>query len=468
MDLETRLRLDLAARADDITAAPVDLVDAVLDGHRSGRRQRASLLAVAAAVVAVAVAVPVALQGGGGGQTATPGATASASPASGPVVPYQRYDLPPRGSLAGDPGYLQGLLDRPWSPGDPAAGPPPATRQVVFAGEVPGGVQALVVGEQDGGLVGLWLNGLTGTAPADLDASNEAGPVDLTRPVAFTHTQDGARALVVIGRPGDVIEVSTGQTIGADGSIARLPYEVVGDDTGVAVVDAAGLSPRTTRVRVTRDGAEVEVSGEGGSSGGALVEPDLTGAFTGATGSPDAGLVRMLVQPLPDELGTPAADLEVHVLWGGSIAVAEQPDAEAVVLTVRLPSGAVLLLGGRGEQRAAESDGGGFTSGGPCAQALLPTGTDVSATGVAMVCVLDDPQGADGELGRQLVVVPPAGTADLWAVDRDGDVLETYAALGSALVVPAPDGVTAVAALDAGGAVLAEVPVTGQQQLQAD
>ena len=470
MDIETRLRHDLAQRAGNISAAPTDLHDQVLDGHRTPRRHQMGLVALAVALAAIVALVPLTIGGDGRGQTATPSDTPSSAPTApaGPVVPYQRYDLPPRGSLAGDAAYLQGLLDRPWSIVDPTTDPAPETRQVVFAGEVPGGVQALVVGEQDGGMVGLWLNGPTGASPSQLEASNESNPVDLGQPVSYTYTRDGVGALIVIGRPGDVIEVSRGQVIASDASVTRLPFEAVGDATGVAVVDASGLSPRTTAIRVTRDGAVIKVFGEGGSSGGTLIEPDLTDAFVGAAGAPDAGLVRNLLQMLPDELGMAAADLQVHVLWGGSIGIAQQPDAEAVVLTVRLPSGAVLLFGGRGEQRAGESDGGGFTFGGRCAQALLPIGTDPSASGVAMVCALYDPQGAGGELGRQLVVVPPAGTASLQAVDADGDELQSYDFFGDALVVPAPDGVTAVTARDAAGQVLGDIPLTGQQKLTAD
>jgi hypothetical protein len=469
MDIETRLRQDLAARAQDIGSAPPHLVDDVIDGHRTQRRHQAALLAVAAAVVAVAVGVPLILQGSGAGQTATPTSSpTSAEPLpSGPVVPYQRFDLPPRGSLAGDPEYLQGLLDHPWSPSDPATDPPPEARQVVFAGEVPGGVQALVVGERDGDLVGLWLAGPAGSAPADLEASNEAGPVDLSLPVAFTHTQDGMGALVVIGRPGDRIEISTGQQVAADGSLTRLPYQAVGDPTGIAIVDATGLSTVTTAIRVTRAGQVLEVYAEGGSSGGNSYGLDLAEALAGATGDPDAQVVQSALDYSLMMLGLSFDEVEPRVLWGGAIGNSAQPDAVAAVLTVRLPTGAVLLLGQLGSDRSSAADGGGLSYSGPCGTALLPAGTDVAASGVAMVCELYDPQGQGTALGDQLVVVPPAGTADLEATDGAA-VLQSYGFSGAALVVPAPDGVTSVTARDAAGEVLARIPLTGHQQLQAD
>jgi hypothetical protein len=159
--------------------------------------------------------------------------------------------------------------------------------------------------------------------------------------------------------------------------------------------------------------------------------------------------------------------VQVQVLWGGAIGNSAKPDAVAAVLTVRAPSGAVALLGWMGANRASDEQGGGLGEAGPCAIALLPAGTDVSVTGVAMSCDLYSTR--DGsDLGHQLVVVPPAGTTDLQAVDADGDVLESYGLYGPALVTPAPDGVTRVTALDAAGQVLGEISLTGRQELTAD
>jgi hypothetical protein len=469
MDIETRLRHDLADRAGDISAAPTDLYEQVLDGRRTQRRHRMGLVALAAALVAIVALVPLTIGNDGRGQTATPSGTPSTAPAApdGPVVPYQRYGLPPRGSLAGDAGYLQGLLDRPWSRLDPSTDPARETRQVVFAGEVPGGVQALVVGEQDGGLVGLWLNGPVGAGPGQLEASNEAGPVDPSLPLTFTHIQDGVGALIVLGRPGDVIEVSTGREVGVDGSLTQLPYRLVGDSTGLAVVDVTGLSQLATAVRVTRDGQVVDLFSQGGGGGGTYEEPDLTGALAGAAGDPDQGIVRAALDVVLPQLGLTIDQVQVQVLWGGAIGNSAEPDAVAAALTVRTPSGAVLLLGWMGWDRASEQEGGGLGATGPCAIALLPAGTDVSVTGVAMSCDLYSTR--DGsDLGHQLVVVPPAGTTDLQAIGAGGEVLQAYGLNGSAVVVPAPDGVARVTALDAAGQVLGEIPLTGRQELTAD
>jgi hypothetical protein len=358
-------------------------------------------------------------------------------------------------------------LERPWSIVDQTTDPAPETRQVVFAGEVPGGVQALVVGEQDGGMVGLWLNGPTGASPSQLVASNDSRPIDLGQPVSYTHTQDGVGALIVVGRPGDQIELSRGQELGADGVLTRLPYQAVGDPTGIAVVNAGGLTLWTTAIRVTRDGQVIDMQSEGGGAGGAYQEPDVTGALAGAAGDPDRSVVRAALDVVLPSLGLTYDQVQVQVLWGGAIGNSAKPDAVAAVLTVRAPSGAVALLGWMGANRASDEQGGGLGEAGPCAIALLPAGTDVSVTGVAMSCDLYSTR--DGsDLGHQLVVVPPAGTTDLQAVDADGDVLESYGLYGPALVTPAPDGVTRVTALDAAGQVLGEISLTGRQELTAD
>jgi hypothetical protein len=472
MDIETRLRHDLAERAEDIAAAPDGFVEHVLDGHRAQRRHRTGLLALAAFIGLIAVLVPVAIAGGGRGQTAGPTATPSSTSAvpAGPVVPDGRYDLPPRGSLAGDAAFVQGLLDLPWnrrnSSDDLIPDPAADTRSVVFAGAVPGGVQALVIGWEGGGWAGRWLHGAAGAAPADLVAINEPGPVDPNLPMTQHWTSDGVGALVVVGRPGDVVEFSFGQTINANGSIARDPFQEVGDADGVAVIDLTGVYDRTSSLRITRDGQVLEGLGSagGGSDGWAVGDGYLPGALDGAAGSPDPLLVRSAVDALIPELGTPVDQLRTRVLWGGPIGNSQEPGAVAVVLTLQVRSGAVVLAGWFGADLAAVPGGPGPTYG-PCLQSVLPAGTDVAAAGAAMICdFVGRKDGAD--LGHQLVVLPPGGTAEVRMTGADGGVLATAPVSGPALVAAAPDGVTGVTALDAAGAVTGKLPIRGVQDLR--
>ncbi|MCW2535205.1 MAG: hypothetical protein JWQ26_904 [Modestobacter sp.] len=79
----------------------------------------------------------------------------------------------------------------------------------------------------------------------------------------------------------------------------------------------------------------------------------LPGALAGAAGSPDPMLVHSAVGALLPELGAPVDQLGVRVLWGGPIGNSTEPGAVAVVLTVRVPSGAVLLAGWYGADLAA-------------------------------------------------------------------------------------------------------------------
>lgn len=446
-DIERRLRHDLAGRAADIGAAPPSLYDDVLAGARRQRRTRATALAVGACALAAALVLPLGLRGGDPAAPAGPGGTSATAAQAG----HASWDVAPRGSLAGDRAYLDGLLARPWSSLREAAGPPGETRAVAFAGAVPGGVAALVVGRQDGGWTGLWLVGEAGQAPEGLRAAGEAVPVDPDRPVSLWHTGDGAGALVVVSRPGDVVEVSPR---------AGAPYAVVGDAEGVAVVDATTLSRSGFDVRVTRDGQEVDGGSSVGSQvGGGPGDVDVAGAVGGAAGDPDPRLVHLVVQGLLQRSDLTTADVDVDVRWGGPIGTPQRPDAVAVVATVRLPSGDTVLLGAQGADDV--------TSVAPCLRTLLPAGTAVPPL-VAMRCDLHG--STDGAaLGSQLVVVVPEGTATVSLTGASGAVLGTRpAGDGEVSVGPAPEGVASVTALDAAGTVLATSAVGGVEDVVLD
>lgn len=443
-DIEARLRHDLADEAATVTAAPPGLFADVLAGARRQRRNRLTAAGAAVCAVVAAVTVPLLVTGGPAtGQTATP-STSSA---------HERYPYQPRGSLAGDAGYLQGLLDRPWGAGPDALDP--TRRQVVFAGEVPGGVQALVVGRADGGWVGMWLHGAPGAAPADLEATNEPGRIDPSAPMSQSWTLDGTGSLVVLTRPGDVIEYSPGQVVDAGGAVTREDWQRVGDDSGLAVVPVGAADDLTRAIRVLRDGRVVEGGSGGGAAQGPIVpDPDLGPALAGAGGAPDAGLVRLELQTLLPELGLTADQVETHVLWGDAVPTSGAPDAVATVLTVRVPSGAVVVAGVLGHGRADASDGGGLGTVEPCLKEVLPAGTDVTATGLAMVCDVHDSRGG-AVLGSRLVVLPPPGST---AVRLSGGSLPVH---GPAVVADVPASLGALTAVGADGADLGVVPLYG-------
>ncbi|MDT0274607.1 hypothetical protein [Blastococcus goldschmidtiae] len=456
MDIEQRLRIGLADRASDIDAAP-GILDSVLAGHRRQNRRRAGLLAAGVCAAVAAVAIPLVTV------ATESGSTGGGSDRTAELAAYEPYPFGPRGNLADDAAYVDGLLTRDWFASPEFPEPPQDTRQVLFAAEVPGGIQALVTGWLDGARVGQWLHGPAGTAPAELEPSNEPYPVADDEPLSFTRTQDGVGALIVLARPGDTIEVSPRQDITADGFIVQAPYEVVGDADGVAVVDAAGLNLMTSALRITRGGVVVsEGPAGGGSSGGGRTGFDPSTALAGAVGEVDADLVRLLVEGVLDELGLTADQVTADVLWGGPIGNGNRPDVAAAVLTVQLPSGAVVAVGGYSDtQQPNGADV--LTGGGACLRQVLPAGTEV--TSVAMRCDLYSLE--DGaNLGSQLVVVPPAGTTQLRLVGVSGSVLDTRPVDGPAWVGPAPDGLGSVVALEAGGGVLEEIALGAVEQLR--
>jgi len=456
MDIEQRLRTDLAGRANEIDAPP-GILDLVLAGHRRQNRRRAGLVAVGVCAAVAAVAIPL----GTGGSTSTGG---SGGDLTASTVGYEAYPIGPRGDLADDASYVDGLLARDWYPSPDMPDPAVETRQVLFAGTVPGGVRALVSGWEDGRRTGLWLYGAPGAEPDDLEPVGDAVPLFDGAEISLLSIVDGSGALVVLTEPGDLVEVSSGVMVGADGATVRAPFEPVSDADGLAVVDAAGLSPRSLAVRISRNGTVLSegpagsaILGDGSGGVGDSVPP-----LDGAVGNPDPALVQQLADGVLEELDLTPEQVAVQVLWGGPIGNGNRPDVAAAVLAVRLPTGAVVAVGGYSD---GQEPGGGdeLTSIVPCLRQVLPAGSELDS--VAMRCDLYGLE--DGaNLGSQLVVVPPAGTSQLRLVGVSGAVLDTRPVDGAAWVGPAPDGLGSVTALRADGEVLAQIPLGTVESLR--
>src|SRR5687768_17121182 len=100
-DLETRLRRDLRARADDAPPAPRDLARLTRERHRTLRRREYGLAAAAVAAVLVLVGVPVVASTFAAdpdrGQTARPTPSRELLPPDEGI-----YQSPTRGGLADD------------------------------------------------------------------------------------------------------------------------------------------------------------------------------------------------------------------------------------------------------------------------------------------------------------------------------------------------------------------------------
>lgn len=454
MDIEQRLRTDLADRAHELDAAP-GLLDSVLAGHRRQNRRRAGVLAAGVCAAVAVVAIPLVT----GGATGSDASVGGGSDRTAELAAYEMYPHGPRGSLAGDAAYVSGLLERPWYESADAADALDGTEQVLFAGEVPGGVWALVSGSVDGRRMGVWLHGPTGAAPEELRADGEPVVVADDEPTSYLRTVDGVGALVVLAGPGDIVELSAGQEITADGRSVRAPFEEVGGADGVAVVDAATLAPATVELRVSREGrvvysGPVQGSAQEGSGTGVSSSVEQVG--------PETLLLSGLVDGVLQELGLTVYDVVSEVVWIGPIGNGNRPDVLAGVFTVRLPTGAVVAVGGYSDVQQPNG-GDELTSIVPCLRQVLPDGTGLTA--VAMRCDLYA-LGDGANLGSQLVVVPPPGSAQLRLVGVSGSILDTRSVDGPAWVGPAPDGLGSVTALDADGEMLAEIPLGTVESLR--
>ena len=125
---------------------------------------------------------------------------ASGDTAEEPVLPVPDgglYDVPTRGSLADDRAWVAGVRALDWPPADGEV-PSTADRRVVFAGEVPGGRVALVLGRLARGTARLWLVGPEGAAPGEMRpaplAPARAARREAARPLGRARSRGGHRS----------------------------------------------------------------------------------------------------------------------------------------------------------------------------------------------------------------------------------------------------------------------------------
>ncbi len=222
-------------------AAPprgVDTADAAIALSRRQRRTRVAWAGGAVVLAVLAGAVPALLPDAG----PVPGRTATESTQQATQEPAPALtDLPARGSLAGDGEFLAGVAAIEWSAplglNGAALTPTASSRQVLFAGDLPGGRRwALVVGEDAGQGVSAWFGGPAGAAPVDLALLAPPERFSADEPVALLDGTGAAPLLVVVARPGDSARWSSGSIRFDDGSIDRLWTDLPGGD-GVFVAE---------------------------------------------------------------------------------------------------------------------------------------------------------------------------------------------------------------------------------------
>jgi hypothetical protein len=461
--MEPTLLAERLERLADRTAPPprADLAEVVAGRHRARRRETAGIVAVCAAVAAVVLLVP---------RLITPSPDAVPAPAAPPVTASAADVLgqPTRGSLAQDTAFLEAVRGLPWTDGDEAAsGVPdasPESRHVVFAGDVPGGRWALVAGQDPdlgpaGDPVTTWFIGPPGAAADQLVRAGVAAGTPTGAPVALQDAVTGT--LVVVGAPGDDVEISRRPEVAADGTISRT-WEPVEAPAGVAVVALAPAPvayDEALRYRVTRGGAVVEAAMPTGyrSDVDRLTPPDVSISWLR---EPPTGwaldlLLTSTVSEVLSRAGLSPDEVPFEVVWAGQLPAPDDPGVYLHLVTAALPSGATYTEARLGRQAA-----GGFVDGSWCGTELRPAGTPTIKQTFAVRC--DVPSGPDPQAVRSsLVVVGPGTAVRARALDVDGGTLADFDLADGAAVIPAPDGAVTVQTLAADGSTLAEQPLMG-------
>lgn len=446
---EEQLRATLRRHADD-AGTPTGVYDTVLDRHRRGRRRHV-MGAAATACALVIVAVPV-----------TQSVLDPGPDPGGVAGPVERYPLPPRGSLAGDEDFLAEVLRAPWGNAGGALIPPLDTRQVVYAGEVAGRRWARVVGVVDGELAGAWLSGPSGAAGDSLTLRSEPHTL-VPGPEVFYEYSDGTGVLLVVSEPGDRVAMSERPEIDAAGTVAR-DYRAVDAVDGIAVVDLPGEWLQALSVRIDRGS---EMIYRGGGEGSAEFGPDdqprtwtdqeISAAATGALGTaPNPDVARLVLDELTTHAGYAVDELGLSVLWAGPVGAPN--DAQAVLISAVLPSGAIAVLGGHSLLNAH----GLLTNGGVSLLQLHPIGTTPENLLLVMRCDLYEGSGRK-LITSELVILGPTRSTSFRLAGQDRTVEGSG---GGRTVSGQPaDGVTSVQALDEAGTVLAEAPVSGVEDV---
>ena len=441
--LEHRLRNDLRARQSEAPHAPADLADRVRRRHRGQRRAQLLTAVAAIAVVAVFAGASSLLQR----PATSPDADSAARPSLTPVPTITEW--PTRGSLAGDDEWVDAVRALDWEiPTELFAelpDPPLQERHVVFAGDVPDGRVALVVGDDDGRLGAAWFTGPEGAEAAEMEVVDLPQRVNRTSPQALVRaTSPDARAvlLVAVGPPGASMDVTAPPVVDSAGT-ETLPRVELPTEDGVAVYDLQNSWSMASQVRSRVDDRMPYT-----------ILPTVT--FTD-----DAGLT---------DPSRPVAEVTEELILEETIdrVLAEYGMTEEQLRPVVLASG-----GGNGNERLV----------------LFGMTFPSDATGVWLLSYERDRQGWNSTLGRlphapagtalgdrlvsvpsdgvRIVIAAPGGAVRAQVLSDEGEELGSVDLVDGGYVGPVPGGAFApstngaatVRALDASGAVVAEEPI---------
>ena len=436
--------------------------DDVIGGQGGRRRPRRRTVIAGACIVAAVVAVPVLTDRS---QPAEPLPVASTGEPP-PVVAVDGsrnvLDRPTLGSLAEDLAFVEGVRALPWSDGQPEVLPDGSViermpdpvaemRHVMFAGDVPGGRWAVVVGPppddmgSGGGpgtpeLMTMVFRGPPGASPAQMtpDAYPNWVPADWTAAVLDPITG----TLLVLPAPGDQVELSERPEIAADGSTSR-EYRLLDTTDGVAALHPWPLTgPEVTGPEVTEPQIPIDY-------------PRGTPSPTGATAASWAA------QRILAETGLLPTEVELAAQWVGP--VPGDGVGEVAVVTATVPSGAILV----DAQWTSPESADGSTMGGVCGRAVLPAGPPADQRVYALTCEIYD--GTTGSpSATNLVVVAPRHVAAVRAYGRDQGFLSEYPAKEGIVVLPLHRETNRVEALTAAQVSLGRVDLLGYAESFGD
>jgi hypothetical protein len=385
-----------------------------------------------------------------------------------PAAPVELGAGPPRGSLADDAAFVEAVRRLPWSEDERTAAGAPALgiRSVVFAGDVPGGRWALVVGRvlgppdapgspADGpagqsGLMAVWFGGARGAAADGLVPLTAPTRAPADAPLALLDQRSGT--LVVVTAPGNDVEVSERPEIAEDGSVYRAFRRVRMVD-GVAVVrlrpsdvgvsDAAAYRVRRG-LRVVASAAPVTIGNRPGTPlPVGLAEP------RGPTPASAAQVVAWTAERLLAPLGLARHELRVSVLWAGDLPGPGPGAGSAAVVAVTLPSGAAVVDGEW--LLAVDSPTGGYLQGGDCGLDVLPAGPPVERRVHALYCEVVDPSTGTTFVRSVLLVVAPPEVRRVRLYDNASRFLAELPTVGGVVIAPLPRLTATVEALTAAG-----------------
>jgi hypothetical protein len=471
MSEQTELRERLSRLAED-TAPPAraGLADVIVVRHRRRRRERLGFASVAAAVAAVVVGATVVIDDRTAVDPAPLAVPASESAVDENAPSLDGAGLPPadvyhvatRGSLADDSAFVAAVQHLPWTDATVAgAGVPDApepSRHVVFAGDVGAARVALVAGlGARGDTAVAWFVGAAGAPAENMQLAGVPHGVDPSLPTGRFDPATGA--LVVVGAPGDRLDVSLRPDVAADASVTRSWRPATTDD-GLAAVDLRPddvTSGSALRYRVVRDGSAPYVAVPETAATDVIVygaDPAAVRPTWLRPQPPAAATDAVLTTAIGEVLGwsgLPPEEITFTVLWSGAVPAPTDSAARVTLLAATLPSGAVYL-----SAPLAVTVAGSGIGGSTCGTALLPAGTPLAELSVALRCIATDLSVDSPQVPSVVVVGPPTAT-DARFLDDAGEVVLERRMRNGVAVGEFAEGVTSVETRAADGTVLARL-----------